>query len=552
MIAVYLPGFFTIPVVDRDEARFAQASRQMAESADLVVPRVQGKLRLNKPPLIYWTQSACAWALSGGDLAHDAIWMYRTPSLLAAVGIALVTWRWGREMFDPRAAWLGAVLLTLCPIFWWEARQARADMVLVLWTTLSLWMLWRVWHSPRGGLGAPILFWVFVGAGVMTKGPVTPMVCGLGVIALSAATGRWRWLWRLRPLAGLVVLGLWVLPWVAMVAREIGWETYFKTVLDETLGRSLEAKEGHSGPPLYHALAVWVLFWPGCIGLGAAAARVMGVGLPRRARHARWWQRRVGRGAEVFLLSVLIPAWIVFELVSTKLPHYTMPLYPVLALLAARGVLWLGARREERRVFERGWVRATLRGWQFAGVVVWGGGAGAAWVAMRPLHAHTLDIEHAWLALATVVPLTVVVVAWFLLRSGAAIRTLDLARTLRVGLIMFGVSAAMIGLSLGSDAELWTSRAVVRAARTIDPGGTRPIASTGYAEDSLVFETRGRLERLSTGDVGAWVAAHPDGLLVIPRERAPDIAGWAVAGEAEGYNYTKGRRENLVLLVRER
>src|SRR4051812_21387330 len=65
-LAVYLPGFFAIPVVDRDEARFAQASRQMLESGDYVVPRVQGTPRLNKPPLIYWLQATAARVLTGG------------------------------------------------------------------------------------------------------------------------------------------------------------------------------------------------------------------------------------------------------------------------------------------------------------------------------------------------------------------------------------------------------------------------------------------------------------------------------------------------------
>src|SRR3954469_22250603 len=88
--AVYLPGLSAWPCVDRDEARFAQASRQMMESRDFVVPRVQGRVRLNKPPLIYWLQSAVARVLAGDGL--DAIWMYRVPSLLAAIAAVLATW----------------------------------------------------------------------------------------------------------------------------------------------------------------------------------------------------------------------------------------------------------------------------------------------------------------------------------------------------------------------------------------------------------------------------------------------------------------------------
>src|SRR6185503_4650826 len=60
-LAVYLPGLFSIPPVDRDESRFAMASWQMYTSGDWVVPRIQERARLNKPPLIYWLQAG-AWA----------------------------------------------------------------------------------------------------------------------------------------------------------------------------------------------------------------------------------------------------------------------------------------------------------------------------------------------------------------------------------------------------------------------------------------------------------------------------------------------------------
>jgi hypothetical protein len=72
-----------VPVTDRDEPRFAQASRQMAESdrlADWVVPRVGDELRLKKPPLIYWVQAPTVLVATGGDPSQDAIWMYRRSS----------------------------------------------------------------------------------------------------------------------------------------------------------------------------------------------------------------------------------------------------------------------------------------------------------------------------------------------------------------------------------------------------------------------------------------------------------------------------------------
>ena len=57
-LLLFLPGFFTIPPIDRDEARFAQATKQMVESGDYVDIRFQDDVRYKKPVGIYWLQSA--------------------------------------------------------------------------------------------------------------------------------------------------------------------------------------------------------------------------------------------------------------------------------------------------------------------------------------------------------------------------------------------------------------------------------------------------------------------------------------------------------------
>ena len=133
-VGMYLPGLFTIPPVDRDESRFAQASRQMVEAADdgrwgeLLVPRVQERDRLNKPILIYWLQAVPGWVFdrdaAGADPRTGRIWAYRLVSVLCAALAAVFTWRAGRVLMDPRAAWLGGLMLGTCVMVMWDARQA--------------------------------------------------------------------------------------------------------------------------------------------------------------------------------------------------------------------------------------------------------------------------------------------------------------------------------------------------------------------------------------------------------------------------------------------
>ena len=112
-LLLFLPGFFTIPPVDRDEARFAQATKQMVESGDYVDIRFQEDVRYKKPVGIYWLQSAAVEAASALKLpkAELRIWVYRLPSLIGAIGAVLMTYWAALGFVTRRAAVLAALLM---------------------------------------------------------------------------------------------------------------------------------------------------------------------------------------------------------------------------------------------------------------------------------------------------------------------------------------------------------------------------------------------------------------------------------------------------------
>src|SRR6202049_935319 len=92
-LLLYLPGIAAIPPLDRDEARFAQATRQMLESGDFVRIRFQDEARNKKPAGIYWLQSASVGLFSTPE--STAIWPYRLPSLLSGALAVLLTFAFG-------------------------------------------------------------------------------------------------------------------------------------------------------------------------------------------------------------------------------------------------------------------------------------------------------------------------------------------------------------------------------------------------------------------------------------------------------------------------
>src|SRR5579883_1827863 len=128
-LGLYLPGIAALPVLDRDEARFAQATRQMLESGDFLRIRFQDEARNKKPVGIYWLEAASVAALS--DAESTAIWPYRLPSLLGAVVAVLLTFALGSALLGREAALLGAALLASALGLVAEAHLAKTDAVLL-------------------------------------------------------------------------------------------------------------------------------------------------------------------------------------------------------------------------------------------------------------------------------------------------------------------------------------------------------------------------------------------------------------------------------------
>ncbi|HBS29522.1 MAG TPA: hypothetical protein DEB06_08760 [Phycisphaerales bacterium] len=585
-LLAHWPGVFSIPPVDRDESRFAQASRQMLESGTLrgwVVPMVGDRPRLNKPPLIYWLQASAA-ALFGdphplplgegrgeghavrGPIAGDArgseapeslplapsqgkgelkagrTWVYRVPSLLCALASVLLTWRLGLSLFSflgsraPMVAWAGAAMLGACVMVLWDARQARADQLLLATTTLSMLGLWKC------ASGAPrrwwLVLWVGVGLGVLSKGPITPMVIALTALALGVMRrrehGLWWWLRATRPLTGALIILALVVPWVVLVGSAVGWSEYASEVWRETIGRSVSAKEGHWGPPGYHLVLLPVLLWPGSL-LTAA-----GLGLA-------WRTARGGAGtasgtlAARFLLSWIAPSWLVFEAVSTKLPHYTMPLLPALALVSA----WALSEGVARGAAASGLLRTGPR----LGFVVWGV-IGLAIVVGFPVvlwRAIGLDLA----------PGTLMVLGAAIGASGgmvlAALRGLwqgrfVMAQALGLGAMILS-SAVTLGVALPRAPALWISPAIVRVVDRLPDAPSRPVGAVGFQEDSLQFLLRGRLERVGKARLDEWRAENPRGVLVLPMTLVPEPQRDSVMGRVTGFNYSTGARVDLGVLA---
>ncbi len=522
--AAGLPGVLAVPVLDRDEARFTQASAQMLESRDPVDIRFQDLPRDKKPAGIHWLQSASV-ALTSSAEARDVV-AYRWPSLLGAM-LAAAACAWGAGAFvsAPAAALAGAWLAATA-LLSTEALIAKTDAVLCGATTLSLAALARLYAAARGGppapAGARAALWAGMALAVIDKGPVGPMVAGLALAALALADREARWMADLAWARGLGFVVLVCGPWAAAITVATDGAFWAGSLGGDLAPKLTGGHEGHGAPPGTHALLLTVLAFPGALLLPAAAVAA--------------WRGRGSPGVR-FALAWLLPSWLVFELLPTKLPHYPLPLYGALALLAALaldGRVALGLRTR----------------WAGAGLQLLAGGAFAA-VPVVAAARYGGPAAPAVLAGALAVLAAGAGAAGLLAGRAYAGATAALA----LGVAAHGVLAGAVVPSLST---LWTSK---RAAEAVDRAGLDPrdgltlgpVAVAGYAEPSLVF-LLGTSTELAAPDEAAQAVAEGRPALVDRSVAAPFRAALTAAGvraravaRVDGYDYADGRAVSLAL-----
>jgi 4-amino-4-deoxy-L-arabinose transferase-like glycosyltransferase len=355
-LLAFLPGFFQIPPVDRDEARFAQATKQMLETGEYVDIRFQNEVRYKKPVGIYWLQAAAVKTgeALGVPRPRTTIWLYRLPSLFGAVGAVLLTYWAALAFVSRRGALIAALMMASSVLLGVEARLAKTDAMLLLTSVAAMGAMARIYlacrRTPETPVGwrQPAILWTALAAGTLLKGPLVLMFVVLATVTLSVADRSARWVWALRPVAGFAWLVLLVLPWFLAIVAKSGSDFFVQAVGHDMLGKVASGQEAHGAPPGYYFVLFWVTFWPGSVLAGLAASMI--------------WRSRREAGAQ-FLLAWLVPSWLVFEAVMTKLPHYVLPLYPAIAILIA-GILNSGNLSKARWL-----VRGTIGWFLFPGAI---------------------------------------------------------------------------------------------------------------------------------------------------------------------------------------
>lgn len=469
-IGAFTPGFTTIPPIDRDESRFSQATRQMVATGDYIDIRFQNEPRYQKPIGIYWLQSI-AVNLYGAEDGQAPIWVYRTVSFLGAVMAALLVYWLALTFGAPPVAFVAATLVALTVLLGAEARLAKTDAMLFAMILIAQGVLARAFLMKRDSAVRPwhvALFWTATAAGILIKGPILPMVIGTTAMAASLMERRVGWLRRLRPGYGLFWLAILAVPWFVAIGIRSGGDFYAQSIGADLLEKIGQSRERPFVPPGAFVFG----FFP---TLGWPMAPLAFLAIPFAIAT---WRDRTTR----FLIAWIVPTWLIFELSATKLPHYILPIYPALAILAARMV-----------VYEK------LPGGFFAGIakVLFILVPVAAVIGMPAiLHYYGDGIDPVGTAIGVIGAL-VLIFAWVLmLRSHARASFMV---TIVGALAVFW---AAFGYHVPAARTIWITPGLVESLDAVDCQNPQLI-TLGYNEPSLVLMTRTDLRMASDPNVVA-------------------------------------------------
>jgi 4-amino-4-deoxy-L-arabinose transferase-like glycosyltransferase len=369
---------------------------------------------------------------------------------------------------------------------------------------------------PRPDLA---IFWVGIALGTLIKGPLILMFVGLPAAALSLRERSGRWLLALRPKEGAILTLAVVLPWFIAITVKSGGAFFAASVGHDMLGKVGTAQTYHWAPPGYYLAAFFATFWP-----GAALAAI--------AAPFAWIHRRDDLVA--FLIAWIVPSWLVFEAVPTKLPHYVMALYPAIAILTVLAIKrgFLTPRRPAAKP------AALLMA--FIPLALAGGLVAASW---------TLDGVIPFTGLPFLIAATgIAFMAWRFFVKGQVTRA-ALVAVVASPLVATGV----FGFAQGDLRSLKLSPRLADTVRAMPCEAPR-VATLGYREPSLVFLVGTSLDLFESGvEAAAFLQTSTCAVVFVERRfeeafraeaRQLGIAP-ALSTRVAGFNINGGRRLDI-------
>jgi 4-amino-4-deoxy-L-arabinose transferase-like glycosyltransferase len=315
---LFIPFLGNVHLFDWDEINFAECAREMLVTGDYFSVKINYLPFWEKPPVFIWMQALSMKMFGVNEFAA------RFPNAIAGIITLLVLFNIGRKLFDVRFGLLWTLIYagSFLPHFYFKS--GIIDPWFNLFIFSGIYYFIEFTNNNSTGYKNIILSALFIGLGIMTKGPVAFLI-------FSLCFGVYFLIKKLQPIISikqivvyaltiLTVGGIWFLM-LALTGNAAIIKEFF--VYQVRLFNTQDA--GHGGPFIYHFVVLFI----GCFPLSIFALRAF-----KKNSFDTPYQKH-------FKLWMLILFWVVlllFSIVKTKIVHYSSLCYFPLSFLGVYSV----------------------------------------------------------------------------------------------------------------------------------------------------------------------------------------------------------------------
>jgi 4-amino-4-deoxy-L-arabinose transferase-like glycosyltransferase len=317
-LLMLLPGTFSLPLIDRDEPRFAQASVEMMHRNDWVIPWFNGEYRFDKPPLSYWMMRG-SYSLFGVNEFGA-----RFHSIVCAIALALLLYRTGRRWFSEKAGFLAGFFSLTAMQTLIHGRSCVADMPMIVAVAVTCIAIYELLSRTEDQKYPWGWFWALhlsLSVGFLAKGPIAWAVPFLALLLLRFAFYRKPLAWKnLKIFTGLPIVLIPLAAWGIPALIQTHGAFWDVGMGEHVVERGYSVFNSRKFIPGYYIPMALVSLFPWIAFLGMV------------------W--RLFRSEKQSLLIRWLAAWfiapyLIFSFYLTQLPHYVMPGFAAFFLLLA-------------------------------------------------------------------------------------------------------------------------------------------------------------------------------------------------------------------------
>jgi 4-amino-4-deoxy-L-arabinose transferase-like glycosyltransferase len=298
------------------EPRYAEIARVMFSKNEWIVPTVNGDLYTDKPILYFWFV-----LIASKILGAVSEWTVRLPAAVGGVGFVVATYFMGRDFFNARVGFYGAIILATSVRVIWESRWAHIDMLFCFFFALTIYFGARA-LLHKGNPYEILLAYVFMALATLAKGLIGVVLPGLIFFVLMIARRDWRMIVDAKLPLGIPIFLLIAAPWFYLVNQATDGNWFADFIYIHHVKR-YTAGAGHRQPFYYYFTTLPADFMPWTI-----------FAIPALFAYRPYRRAWADPTVQFFFLWFLV-VLLFFSMSDTKRDLYLLPLLPTLALLVA-------------------------------------------------------------------------------------------------------------------------------------------------------------------------------------------------------------------------